>query len=196
MKTIKGRFLTICDILFFVLVSTGMWFRDTLVDLLPMYGVYGILILIGFLFIYLFVSSIKGKKNILGIILLVLLIPIVIFLPFREVNAHYDVYNYRQARINIIERIEERDLLADENLLVELPNDYTYLSASGEVTVYLNENDSLVIGFWVYREDDGESIEVIYSNNGREAINESINMRTITSIDFITKNWYYVITNK
>lgn len=91
--------------------------------------------------------------------------------------------------------IKNNELKFDEIGNVTLPNKYKKLSTSGQVFIYQNSDKEQVIGFWVFRGVFSGSLEVIYSTGGENLIKSNDKGHSITKIEKLKDNWYYVETD-
>lgn len=190
----------ILSILILVFSFIKCWYSDYLLNLLfVFYIILDLILLIGY-FICLIknVRNLKQKINIINIIttiMLVIIAILVLFFPFRDAKIKYELNLYEKDRLKVVDMIKNNELKFDEIGNVTLPNKYKKVSTSGQVFIYQNSDKEQVIGFWVFRGVLSGSIEVIYSTGGVELIKSNEKGHSITKIEKIKDNWYYVETD-
>lgn len=197
----KQNSLLIVSIIVFILIFINGWYSDNLFDFLWI-GVLliDITLFIGYcicvvLSIKKILSNHKKISNYLPAIILIFTAFIIIFFPFREIKAKVELSLYEKQRIEIIQMIKNKDLIVDENNNVILPQKYKMLSSGGEAVVYKNDEENTVIGFWVFRGMSSGSTLLIYSNKGEKIIKNNETGHPISTINHLTGNWYYVVTD-
>ena len=173
------------------------WYSDYLLNLLfVFYIILDLILLIGyFMCLITNVRNLKQKisvVNILTTIILVIIAILVLFFPFRDVKIKYELNLYEEDRLEVINMIKNNELKSDEIGNVTLPNKYKKISTSGQVFVYQNNEEGQVVGFWVFRGILSGSIKVIYSNGGEDLIKSNEEGHSITKIEKLKDNWYYV----
>lgn len=190
----------ILSILILVFSFIKCWYSDYLLNLLfVFYIILDLILLIGY-FICLIknIRNLKQKINVINIIttiMLVIIAMLVLFFPFRDAKIKYELNSYEKDRLKVIDMIKNNELKSDEIGNITLPNKYKKISTSGQVFVYQNNDEGQVIGFWVFRGTLSGSIEVIYSTGGVELIKSNEKGHSITKIEKIKDNWYYVETD-
>lgn len=78
---------------------------------------------------------------------------------------------------------------------VDLPSKYRKLSTNGQVYLYLNNENDIVLAFWISRGILSGSTQVIYTTGGEELIRSNELGQSITSITKLDDAWYYAITD-
>ena len=189
----------ILSILILIFSFIKCWYADYLLNLLFVFYIILDLILLISYFICLItnIQSLKQKINVINIsttIILVIIAILVLFFPFRDTKIKHELNLYEKDRLEVIDMIKNNELKSDEIGNVTLPNKYKKLSTSGQVFIYQNSDKEQVIGFWVFRGILSGSIEVIYSTGGEELIKSYLKDYTITDIEKLKDNWYYVET--
>ena len=187
----------ILSILILIFSFIKCWYSDYLLNLLfVFYIILDLILLIGyFMCLITNVRNLKQKisvVNILTTIILVIIAILVLFFPFRDVKIKYELNLYEEDRLEVINMIKNKELNSDEIGNVDLPNKYKMLSTSGQVFVYQNSSKEQVIGFWVFRGILSGSELLIYSSEGEDLIRNNINAYSITNIEMLKDNWYYV----
>ena len=194
MKKYNNLILSILILIFSFIIC---WYSDYLSSSLFVFGIVLDLILMLFFFIILIISirNLKQKINVINILTIIILVAtaiLVLFFPFREVKMKYELKLYEKDRLEVINMIKDNELKPDEIGNVTLPNKYKKLSTSGQVFVYKNSGKEQVIGFWVFRGMLSGSELLIYSSEGEDLIRNNINAYSITNIEMLKDNWYYV----
>ncbi len=177
------------------------WYSDEIFDALWVFalGIYIILIIIFVVNFILCILDMKKNKNsvlnIISIIILITIVLTVLFFPFRYIKTKVELILYEDERNVIIEKIKNNKLNIDKFGNASLPKEYKKVSTSGEVFIYKNENNKMVVSFWVFRGMVSGSAELIYSTGGEKLIRENEKEHPIISIKKMKDNWYYVITD-
>ena len=186
-------------LIIFILISLFLcnWFQDdykiiTLLIEIPLFIMY--IICFGFA-IYNIVKKCNSIINYLNIILLITISLILFLFPFRRIKTKMELNLYEDDRNKVIEMIKNKKLKMDEVGNVKLPSKYKKLSDSGQVFVYLNNQEETVICFWIFRGMLSGSIELIYSSNGKSLIEKNMGYNQIEYIKKLNKDWYYVETS-
>lgn len=199
----KKYYNIILSIIYLILWLINSWYADELAASFSIFYMIPSVIIFNGLFIWLLIVSInkifKDKQyiNIISIAILIVIFLLGQYFPFRELKVKFELNKYEQARMEIIGLIVKNEELLekDEAGNVILPDDYKKYSATGEVTIYQNDENGQVIGFWVFRGMQSGSVELIYSTGGEELIKANETGHPIISIEKLKDNWYYVITD-
>ena len=194
----KCRYL-LPAILLSLVTFAACWFSDQRYDCFWIYMVPIDLILLA-CFIVLLVLCIrriakdKAYVEFVSAAVLVLLMVLVVFFPFRDVKVKLELRLYDTPRQEIVEMIRSRELQPEDGrIIIQLPAGYRRISTSGTVVQHKNDAGGQVIGFWVFRGVPDGAIEVIYSSGGEELIRA--NVYGIERIEKLKDDWYYVITD-
>ena len=196
----KKYILLIISVIVMILSFLNSWFSDQLFDSLFIFALIpGLILFVGWI-ICLVLSIIKLIKdrnvfNIISFIAVFLTALLVLFFPFREVKVRLELNLYEEERLEIIKMIEDNKLEVDDLGNSKLPDKYKNVSTSGEIAVYQNNEEGIVIAFWVFRGMQSGSVQLIYSTGGEKLIRSSDIEHPIVSIDKLKDNWYYVVTD-
>lgn len=192
----KKQNILIYVIFLFIISFTFNWFSSQFFLILVMF--YFIFFLLFVIFwIFLLRSAIR-KESKVSIIILVLNLLILLFFPFSRIKLYLEFDWLKDDRTEIIEKIQNKDLkIYDSVGNIELPSNYKYISASGEVKEYKNDSEGTIIGFWIYRGlmISNKSEILLYSTMDKKFINDSGLILNIVKIEELEENWYYVTTN-
>ncbi len=197
----KKYILFIITIILFIFCFLYGWYSDYLTNLLfifiPIISL--ILFVIWIVLMIVLLLKIRKRKGILDFCSIGILIIITLFsffFPYREIKTRVELSLFESERLEVIEMIINDELVpSDEYGNVELPSKYKKLSTSGEVSVYQNDDNGVVVCFWIFRGLQSGSIKLIYSTGGEELIRENEKGHPIISIEKLRDNWYYVITD-
>lgn len=196
----KKYLLLILSISFFIVQFLNRWFSDQLFDKLFLF--YSLLNLLLFvLFVILLISVIKNIiksrsiANIVSLIILIITVLLTLFFPYREIKTKLELELFENDRNKIIEMIKNNKISPDEYNNAKLPSNYKKLSTSGEIHIYQNDDNGMVVGFWIFRGMMSGSTELIYSTGGEKLIRENESGHPIVSINRLKENWYYVVTD-
>ena len=203
----KGIFI----LSFIILVMSFLknWYADQLCStvFLFVYFPFGLCLKIFYIFVFIFtirkICIEKWFTGIISIALLVVTLLLYILFPFREIKIQYELDRYEAKRIEIINKVINREFFSKdeygnpvyEPYNLKLPLGYKKYSSSGEITVYQNNNDGVVIGFWIYRGMLSGSIELIYSTGEESLIRKNENGHPIREINKLGDKWYLVYTD-
>lgn len=187
--------------IFLLLVSfVTEWYGDHLFSHLFLF-VFPIYIILSTCFVVLLVISIrkiaieKEYTNFFNIAVLALLVTLIVYFPFRRAKVNYELARFEPDRLKIVEMIQNNQLPPDNLGNVDLPAGYGKLSSDGEVFVHQNDANGQVIGFWIFRGMLSGSVELIYSTGGEALIWANQSGHSITKIEQLKENWYYVETD-
>lgn len=196
----KKYVLLIVSIIVMVLSFLNSWFSVQLLDSLFIFALIPSLVLFIGWIICLVLSIIKLNKdknvfNIISLIVVVLTALLVLFFPFREAKVRLELNLYEEECLELIKMIEDNKLEVDDLGNANLPDKYKKVSTSGEVAIYQNDENGVVVAFWVLRGMQAGSVQLIYSTGGEELIMDNETGHPIVSIDKLKDNWYYVVTD-
>lgn len=192
MKT-KNKILII-NIIDLILNFIICWFSDQIIDysfVLSIFFDLFIFISIIFLIVIIIRNFNRELIDYIITIILILNIVLVIFFPFRIVKTKYEFNKYKKARLTIINKIYNNELIAKDRNIV-LSDDYKKYSASGEVYLYLKNENNIVVAFWIYRGMMSGSVQLIYSTNEELLLKSNQYIEKVIKLD---ENWYYVETS-
>ena len=196
----KKYILLIISVIVMILSFLNSWFSDQLLDSLFIFALIpGLILFVGWIICLVFsiIKLIKDRNvfNIISFIEVILTALLVLFFPFREVKVRLELNLYEEERLEIIKMIEDNRLEVDDLGNSKLPDKYKNVSTSGEIAVYQNNEEGIVIAFWVFRGMQSGSVQLIYSTGDEKLIRDNETGHTIVSVDKLKDNWYYVITD-
>lgn len=196
----KRKQLLIGSIIIFILSFIYSWFTDRLFNSLFIISlIIPLIIFIGFIICFIFsIKDVIGNKkfiNNIPVFILVITVLVTFFFPFRMAKTKLELLLYKQDRNEVIEMVKNNEMKIGDNGNVELPNKYHKISSSGEITVYQNDNDGMLICFWIFRGTMSGSTKLMYSNRGEELIKENAWIDEIKSIKRLDEKWFYVEVN-
>lgn len=199
----KKYILLLISFIIMIISFINGWFRDSLFNSLFIFSLLiDLVILVSYIICFIFsIIRIVKKKELINLITLGILIAtviLVIFFPFRIYKTKIEFKIYEKEHVQIINMIKNNELKDDGIGNIELPNKYKKFSSSGEVYLYQNENENLVVGFWIFRGmHSSTTTELIYTTGGEELIknNKIWSTNPIKNIIKLEDNWFYVITN-
>ena len=186
----------ILSIVLMALIFINCWYSDQILDnnFLVFLGVNCILLVWYFICLILSFRNIKKERNFINAINLILLFLtalVVLFFPFRDMKVKLEFELFKDNRNKVIQLVVDDKLKENDFHLIELPNKYKKLSTSGEVHVYQNDEEGLVIGFYVFRGMLSGSVEVVYTSDDKLLSN---NVGPVIRKEKLDNNWYYVWT--
>lgn len=193
-----NRYLVIA-ILLFILCFLYNWYCDIILQML--FSLIAIPIIILFLiyniFLILTIINIvrtKKKSSIIALIIYIIIPLFSLFFPFRECRVNLEMVLYKNEREGVITKIKNRDYVSDENGNVELPRRLKKVSTSGEITVYENDDDDVLICFWIMRGVLSGSVQLMYYSSDESLIYKNETGHKITYVEKLKNNWYWVET--
>lgn len=194
----ENKYLIIA-ILVFILCFLNNWYSDIILQSLFSLIIVPIIIIFLIYNIFLILTIInlvktKRKSSIIALIIYIIIPIFCIFFPFRECRVNLEMVLYRKQREDIIINVKNKDYATDENGNVELPKNLKKVSTSGEVTVYENDDDGVLICFWVMRGVLSGSVQLMYSSSDEALIYKNETGHKITYVEKLKDNWYWVET--
>lgn len=195
----ENKYLIIA-ILVFILCFLNNWYWDIILQSLFTLSIVPIIIIFLIYNIFLILTIIDivrtKKKSSLVALIIYIIIPIFsIFFPFRECRINLEIWLYKKQREDIIINVKNKDYVADENGNIKLPKNLKKVSTSGEVTVYENDNDGVLICFWIMRGVLSGSVQLMYSSGDEALIYKNETGHKITNVEKLKDNWYLVETD-
>ena len=195
----ENKYLIIA-ILVFILCFLNNWYWDIILQSLFTLSIVPIIIIFLIYNIFLILTIIDivrtKKKSSLVALIIYIIIPIFsIFFPFRECRVNLEIWLYKKQREDIIINVKNKDYVADENGNIKLPKNLKKVSTSGEVTVYENDNDGVLICFWIMRGVLSGSVQLMYSSGDEALIYKNETGHKITYVEKLKDNWYWVETD-
>lgn len=195
----ENKYLIIA-ILVFILCFLNNWYWDIILQSLFTLSIVPIIIIFLIYNIFLILTIIDivrtKKKSSLVALIIYIIIPIFsIFFPFRECRVNLEIWLYKKQREDIIINVKNKDYVADENGNIKLPKNLKKVSTSGEVTVYENDNDGVLICFWIMRGVLSGSVQLMYSSGDEVLIYKNETGHKITNVEKLKDNWYLVETD-
>ena len=123
------------------------------------------------------------------ILLLALIINNITF----NVDFVSNFFDNLEKRTEVVNLIKEDMLVSDNNDII-LPKEYKNISEKGEVTIFKNEEDNQIIGFWISRGINTDGKLYIYSSKGKDAIIEEFGEEYCEVEHLYNDTWFYVTT--
>lgn len=197
----KKNILVISSFIIFILSFGYSWFEDQLFNALFIFSLpIPFFLLTGFVICFIFSmrSVIKNSKifiNYVPIVILLITTFIILLFPFRMSKVKLELSLYKKDRNAIIEMVKNKELEVNDMGNIKLPNRYRKTSTSGEISVYQNDKDGMLIGFYIFRGTMSGSTKLMYSDKGEELIKENSWVDEIKSITKLEEKWFYVVTN-
>lgn len=197
----KRKIVIISSIVIFILSFVYAWYADQLFNELFIPSlVIPLIILICFVtcFIFSIVNVIKNSRKFIHyvpIAILIMTVFIILFFPFRMSKVRLELVLYRKDRDTIINMVKNKELKIEGSGNIKLPSRYKKVSTSGEISVYQNDKDGVLIGFWIFRGTMSGSTKLMYSNRGEELIRENAWVDEIKTITKLNEKWFYIVTN-
>lgn len=201
----KRNILIVLSIIIILINIVNSWFHD---ELMEKFWIIWFLVdlIIFFVFIICCVCSInyfkKNSKNLLDklpIIILslnfIMILAFIQFNPLRTIKIRYELKVFEKYRYEVIELVKNNELVLDlwNSKTAKLPRKYKKISISGDIIVYKNDDEGIVIGFWVVRGIPHGSIEVVYSSETETLIKNNVDYLIKTKK--LKNHWYYVVRN-
>lgn len=200
-KLYNKNIILVVAIIMFVVSFLKNWYADQLVNLFDFFywllsGLYKICYIVILVFAIKKFRTEKSFAIILTFIILFASLIVYLLFPFRNMKVNYELNEYEGKRMEILNKVINNEFVnIDENGNLKLPKNYRKYSTSGEITVYQNDNNGVVIGFWVYRGMLSGSTELIYSTGGEKLIRSNEKGHPIISVEELKEKWYLVKTD-
>lgn len=201
----KKHIFLILSIVIMMLAFLSNWYSDELFDTFFIFAlVPDLIILAGYVIclvatvVFLFKDLETDEaylSKVFAILILVLMAIVVFNFPFRACKMNVELTIYDKQRTEVVNMVKEKELEADDYGNVELPFKFKKLSSSGEVAVYQNDEDGIVVAFWIFRGMLSGSTQLIYSSQGEELIRANETGHPIISIEQVKEHWFYVETD-
>lgn len=190
-------------IVMFILIVIFKWHSITMLDNLFLFVLYGPFLLIIFVVLIAFlclsvgtsIKHFKGSGNMLSfapILINVITIGILLF-PGIDTTIQQKFERNYEKRNEIVDKIKNEKIQGDYLGNYILEDKDKKLSDTGELHIYQNDENGIVIAFWDFRGMLSGSKMFVYSTGAEELIQN--NEYYIESIEMLDENWYYVITN-
>lgn len=195
-KELKKVILISLILLLYTIVM--LCFSEKLLPYMAFYfsGIVILVIPMIYLYVFLFsIRTIKSKPNNIfnWIPLMFLIINLVLVLLFEPAKINYDFDTHFDNRNFIVNKIKNDKVNFSDNSIFPLQEKYKKLSCDGNVKIFLNNENELLIGFCLTTSVPDGGSYFIYSSGGKELINDNILL--IGKIKRKAKNWYYVLLN-
>lgn len=195
----ENKYLIIA-ILVFILCFLYNWYRDIILQMLFSLIVIPIIILFLIYNIFLILTIIdvvktKKKSSVYSLIIYIIIPLFSLFFPFRKCRVNLEMVLYKNEREEIISKIKDKEYISDEYGNIALPKIFKKVSTSGEVTVYENDNDGVLICFWIMREILSGSVQLMYSSGAEALIYKNETGHKITYVEKLKDNWHWVETD-
>lgn len=195
----KKYSLLISSILILICSFLSDWYVYDM-NMLPFLVIF---IIVSISFIVTFLKSIvdlcskKDDKMFIGFTSIVILFITIIFhfnFTYETSKINVEWNKYEKVRYEVVELAKKDKLgfIGDTKSAV-LPDKLKKVSQTGEVLVYQNDTEKLIVGFFINRGMLGGSKLLIYSTGGKKLIKEN-ELHNVESIEKIKENWYYVVT--
>lgn len=197
----KKNLMFSLSIIILILSFLKNWYSIELLDLLFSFYIIPniILFLIFNICLIKIIENLRKEKlfiNYVSLVILMITVLLFLFFPFREFKFKYEFNKYEKSRLEIVEKTRKFELVPYDKIgNIKLPKEYKKYSLSGEVFVYQNDENGVVIGFWILRGIQSGSIELIYSTGDEQLIRKNETGHPIVSIKKIKENWFYVKTD-
>ena len=187
-----NRYLVIA-ILLFILCFLHNWYGDIILQMLFSLIIIPIIILFLIYNIFLILTIIdvvktKKKSSIIALIIYTMIPLFSLFFPFRECRVNLEMVLYKNEREEIISKIKDKEYISDEYGNIDLPKIFKKVSTSGEVTVYENDNDGVLICFWIMRGVLSGSLQLMYSSGDEALIYKNETGHKITYVEKLKDN--------
>lgn len=194
----KRNILIMLATIVFILSFLTVWYLDEIFNKMFIFS-FGIILILLIIYTVCLVLSIiyiirnhKSFVDYIAVIILILNIVILFNFPFNESKINIELKIYEKQRKEVVQMVKENKLKTDTRGNASLPSKYKKISSSGEIVVYQNNDEGVVVGFWIVRGMMSSYSMIMYSSEGKEIIEENI-MGDIIEIEQLKEHWYYVI---
>ena len=140
----------------------------------------------------------ENYKSINGYIpgvVLTILVLLNCILPIKKWEVKIQLERYREDREQVIENVKNEKESLNKLGVCALAEKYEKISDSGEIVIYQNDTEGMVVGFWLYRGlfNAGCSMLMYSSLDNENDIKQVVDY--IEEIKKVSINWYYVTLN-
>lgn len=194
MKNKKYVGIIISIIILILEIVIYIW-RDDVLNLEGIYPVLISIVIVWAVYIHIFICLYKiiKKKEMINIVSICILIPTYfLYSATFDMSATTDFFDKLDQRTEVVNLIKDGKLIVDDYNNIKLPKEYKKTSEGGEVHVYKNEDDNIMIDFYVSRGINTDSKHYFYSSKGQDAIIEEIG-EEYCDVSHVYDNWFYVI---
>ena len=192
----KRKVLIIISIIIFLLSFLYFWYISEIFNTLFIFSL-GVFIILAIAYISCFICTIiylvKNHKSILDFIIPILMIfnlLVILKFPFSACKRDLELRIYEKKRNEVIQLVQNNKLKTDSRGNARLPKKYKNISVSGEIVIYQNDENGVVIGFWNYRGMLSSYSIIVYSSKDEELIKEKI--KDIIEIKTLKEHWYFI----
>lgn len=136
------------------------------------------------------VKSPKKLVDFIPLMISILTVVTLIFFPFSDMKLNLEVNTLQEERYQVIEMVKNNLIEIEGNGNAVVPSQYSKVSVDGEIIVYLNEGEDVVVGFWQERGVMSGYSAVVYSSKDEQLIQD--NLYQIKECRKLKDHWYYV----
>lgn len=197
-KENKGIDCILWAVAVFVLSFAVQWWNNSLFDIFFIFGllVYPMLFALVLVCIVEAAKMVEEEEIISAMCsFIIIFATLVMFFkfPYEEAKIKFDYKYLTPMRTKVVNKIVSGEI-DDSSSLVTLPLCYWLTTSDGTVFVYENDAEGVEVGFWVFRGMLSGSKIVVYSNGGEELIRKNESGYSISLLEQLGENWYYIET--
>jgi hypothetical protein len=151
------------------------------------YGVWSIVIL---------VKNVKAARVRAAIPLAIFLMvsALTLFVSFEPAKVRMEHMIYRNAREKIVSLIQNEELTVNDWKIIRLPSGYRRLSATGNAQIFVNDEQEVIVGFWVRTGILNTPCRmIVYTSYGESPSEETPGINRFFGSRKIEENWYFVV---
>ncbi len=196
----KRYVLLIISACAFVFSFICFWFNDSLFNRFFIFGLLPLLVSVVALAavivtaIVLIIINRSRLVNCFSLLISLLAVVLIFVFPFRTARVNLELHLFENARLQVVEMVEDGRIIPDKLGNAALPMRYNHVSSDGNIYVYQNDEEQL-ISFWVFRGMLSGSVELIYSSKDISLIYANDSIYPITHIEELKEHWYLVETD-
>lgn len=122
-------------------------------------------------------------------------IGMMLFFPFEKAKVLTEFLLYTRQREAVVASMKQVTSATGSFGDVVLPEHYRHLSCDGNVNLERNEENKLIVGFWVFRGLSINGYSMVYYNSTKDqdTLTHEIG-EEVFSITKLNDEWYYVVT--
>ena len=118
---------------------------------------------------------------------------IYLFVSFTLPKVKVEHAIFAEKRETIVKAIQNNEYKDDGIGNIKLPSDCWFLSCDGEVHVYQNDEEGIVVGFWSYRGLLMSRFQSVIYTSYAEPPENSLKYCVVYETEKLDDNWYWVL---
>jgi len=129
----------------------------------------------------------------LPLIIFICVISVYLFTSFALPKVKIEHALYAENRETIVKAIQNGEYTDDGLGNITLPPDRRFLSCDGQVHVYQNDEQGIVVGFWSFRRMLNNASELVIYTSYTEPTASTLHCEELYEVEKLGENWYWVV---